>query len=63
MVEGLNVHYRMMGKSENFPGVMVQSEAPLLVTSEVALVDPSDKYIPNEDLKNNDKFSLCFVSL
>lgn len=44
VVEGLNVHYRRLGKTKDFPGVMVQSEAPLLVTTEVALVDPSDKY-------------------
>nr|CAG4644989.1 EOG090X0ADH [Leptodora kindtii] len=42
VVEGLNVHYRRLGKTKDFPGVMVQSEAPLLVTTEVALVDPSD---------------------
>ena len=44
MVEGLNVHYRRVGKTSNFPGQMIQSESPLLVTSEVALVDPFDKY-------------------
>nr|CAG4648790.1 EOG090X0ADH [Polyphemus pediculus] len=43
VVEGLNIHYRIVGKTEDFPGVMVQSEAPLLVTNEVALVDPSDE--------------------
>lgn len=43
MVEGLNVHYRRVGKTSNFPGQMIQSESPLLVTSEVALVDPFDK--------------------
>ncbi|EFX78541.1 probable 39S ribosomal protein L24, mitochondrial [Daphnia pulex] len=42
VVEGLNVHYRRIGRTEDFPGTMVQSEAPLLVTNEVALVDPSD---------------------
>jgi hypothetical protein len=37
------VHYRRIGRTEDFPGTMVQSEAPLLVTNEVALVDPSDE--------------------
>ena len=44
MVEGLNVHYRKIGKTSGFPGQMIQSEGPLLVTTEVALVDPFDKY-------------------
>merc|ERR1712137_609371 len=43
VVEGLNTHYRRVGKTGNFPGMMVQSEAPLLVTNEVALVDPTDR--------------------
>ncbi|KAF4524279.1 hypothetical protein B566_EDAN012042 [Ephemera danica] len=42
IVEGLNTHLRTVGKTDDFPGVVVQSEAPLLVTSQVALVDPSD---------------------
>nr|CAG4642685.1 EOG090X0ADH [Evadne anonyx] len=43
MVEGLNVHHRRIGKTSSFPGQMIQSESPLLVTTEVALVDPFDK--------------------
>lgn len=42
VVEGLNTHMRVIGKKKDFPGVMVRSEAPLLVTNQVALVDPSD---------------------
>lgn len=42
LVEGLNTYLRVMGKSRNFPGILIKQEAPLLVTSEVALVDPSD---------------------
>lgn len=42
MVEGLNCHYRCIGRKKNYPGMMVKSEAPLLVTTQVALVDPSD---------------------
>ncbi|CAG9792555.1 unnamed protein product [Diatraea saccharalis] len=40
IVEGLNTHLRVMGKTKTFPGVTIQSEAPLLVTNQVKLVDP-----------------------
>jgi len=42
MVEGLNCNYTMVGKQKNFPGMMMKEESPLLVTDEVALIDPSD---------------------
>nr|CAG4641067.1 EOG090X0ADH [Eulimnadia texana] len=42
VVEGLNVTYKRIGKTRDFPGILSQSEAPLLVTSQVALVDPTD---------------------
>lgn len=45
IVEGLNVNYLYIGKTDKFPGTMIMAETPLLVTSEVALVDPSDKYV------------------
>lgn len=41
-VDGLNCELKPMGKTKNFPGVYVQEEQPLLVTREIALVDPSD---------------------
>lgn len=41
-VEGLNCHHRVLGKRKGYPGVIVRSEAPLLVTTDVALVDPAD---------------------
>ncbi|XP_072946472.1 large ribosomal subunit protein uL24m [Epargyreus clarus] len=40
VVEGLNTHHRVIGKEKNFPGITIQSEAPLLVTTDVKLVDP-----------------------
>ncbi|OWR49668.1 putative 39S ribosomal protein L24 [Danaus plexippus plexippus] len=40
IVEGLNTHYRVVGKEKDFPGITIQSEAPLLVTTGVKLVDP-----------------------
>lgn len=41
-VEGMNCKLTNMGKTKNFPGVYLQEEQPLLVTTDVALVDPSD---------------------
>lgn len=42
IVEGLNWHFRTVGKDADYPGVIIKSEAPLLVTNQVALVDPTD---------------------
>jgi len=42
IVEGLNCELKLNGKSKDFPGIYIKSEQPLLVTNEVALVDPSD---------------------
>lgn len=42
IVEGLNCHHRKVGQDANYPGVIIQSEAPLLVTDQVKLVDPND---------------------
>ena len=43
VVEGLNAHYRLVGKTAQYPGTMIASEAPLLVDDHVALLDPADK--------------------
>ncbi|XP_045455211.1 probable 39S ribosomal protein L24, mitochondrial isoform X1 [Melitaea cinxia] len=40
IVEGMNTHLRVVGKDKDFPGITIQSEAPLLVTTGVKLVDP-----------------------
>lgn len=42
VVEGLNCHLRRMRRGDESLDVYIQSEAPLLVTDQVALVDPSD---------------------
>lgn len=42
IVEGLNCHLRKVGQDKEFPGIIIKSESPLLVTNQVALVDPSD---------------------
>ncbi|XP_063919307.1 large ribosomal subunit protein uL24m [Zophobas morio] len=41
-VEGLNCVLEKMGERKDFAGVYLQIEKPLLVTNQVALVDPSD---------------------
>ncbi len=42
IVEGMNCHLRKVGADKDYPGILIQSEAPLLVTNQVKLVDPSD---------------------
>lgn len=42
IVEGLNAHHRVVGAEKDFPGVLIKSESPLLVTSQVKLIDPVD---------------------
>ncbi|CAG5130252.1 unnamed protein product, partial [Candidula unifasciata] len=41
-VEGLNCFYRWLNRSANNPGLLTKVEKPLLVTTEVSLLDPSD---------------------
>ncbi|KAJ8965967.1 hypothetical protein NQ314_003815 [Rhamnusium bicolor] len=42
IVEGLNCELKQLGNDKDFSGVYIRSEKPLLVTTEIALVDPSD---------------------
>jgi len=42
-VEGLNCEYQWSQKSSTNPGIIQKKERPLLVTTEVALLDPSDQ--------------------
>lgn len=43
-MEGLNCELKNLGKDtkKDFEGVYIQEEQPLLVTTEISLVDPSD---------------------
>ncbi|XP_059175820.1 large ribosomal subunit protein uL24m-like [Physella acuta] len=41
-VEGLNCVYKWVERNENNPGMISKKEKPLLVTSEVSLLNPSD---------------------
>eukprot|EP00088_Acartia_fossae_P018462 TRINITY_DN20678_c0_g1_i2.p1 TRINITY_DN20678_c0_g1~~TRINITY_DN20678_c0_g1_i2.p1 ORF type:complete len:282 (-),score=45.74 TRINITY_DN20678_c0_g1_i2:214-1026(-) len=42
-VEGLNTEFETIGEDANFPGMMIKSEKPLLVTRDIKLVDPTDE--------------------
>lgn len=42
IVEGLNAHHRVVGADKDYPGVLIKSESPLLVTHQVKLIDPLD---------------------
>ncbi|XP_005991715.1 large ribosomal subunit protein uL24m [Latimeria chalumnae] len=42
VLEGLNTHYRYIGKAADYWGTYVPSEAPLLV-KDVSLIDPTDR--------------------
>merc|ERR1719357_573589 len=42
-VEGLNVEYTTVGASKDFPGMMIKKELPLVVTTDIRLVDPSSE--------------------
>lgn len=45
IVEGLNTKLECMGKTKTFPGIYVAMEQPLLVTTDIVLVDPQDLYV------------------
>ena len=42
LVEGLNCKHEIQGEDGDFPGYMIKVEEPLLVTTDIKLVDPSD---------------------
>lgn len=42
MIEGMNTHHRYIGKTPDYRGSYIATEAPLLLR-DVALVDPSDR--------------------
>ena len=37
----MNVEYEEMGKTKEFPGMMIKKELPLIVNRDISLVDPS----------------------
>ncbi|XP_029437561.1 39S ribosomal protein L24, mitochondrial [Rhinatrema bivittatum] len=42
VLEGLNTHYRYIGRSGDYRGTYIASEAPLLL-SQISLIDPTDR--------------------
>ena len=42
-VEGMNCKFESVGGNEDFPGIVMMEEKPLLVTRDIKLVDPSDE--------------------
>ncbi|XP_029299142.1 large ribosomal subunit protein uL24m [Cottoperca gobio] len=42
ILAGLNTHYRYIGKSEDYRGIYIAGEAPLLLT-DISLIDPADR--------------------
>lgn len=62
LVEGLNCKYTLIGKRDDYPGMMIKQEMPLLVTNQVALVDPSDNKITNMEWRYTEEGERVRVS-
>jgi len=63
IVAGMNTHHRRIGKTKNYPGMVVKSEAPLLVTNQVCLVDPSDNKVTKIEWRYTEDGERVRVSL
>ncbi|CAL8126057.1 unnamed protein product [Orchesella dallaii] len=63
IVAGLNTHHRRMGARKDYPGMIIKSEAPLLVTTQVALVDPSDNKLTKVEWRYTEDGERVRVSL
>lgn len=63
IVGGLNWHFRYIGKGEDTRGMLVRSEAPLLVTNQVSLVDPSDDKLTKVEWRYTEEGEPVRVSL
>lgn len=63
IVEGLNTHLRTVGGDKDFPGVLIQSESPLLVTNQVKLVDPVDLIGSDVEWRYTEEGEMVRVSL
>jgi large subunit ribosomal protein L24 len=63
VVEGLNWHFRRVGQDKDYPGVLIKSEAPLLVTDQIALVDPADLLSTKFEWRYTDEGEKVRVSL
>nr|ACO11461.1 Probable 39S ribosomal protein L24, mitochondrial precursor [Caligus rogercresseyi] len=47
-VEGMNLKHSIVGQTKDFPGILISTEKPLLVTSEIRLVDPTTEKAAHE---------------
>lgn len=63
IVEGLNCHFRKVGADGDFPGIIIKSEAPLLVTNQVSLVDPADFQSTNFEWRYSEEGEKLRVSI
>ncbi|XP_056157826.1 probable 39S ribosomal protein L24, mitochondrial [Lampris incognitus] len=62
ILEGLNTHYRYVGKSMDYRGLYISSEAPLLIR-DIALIDPTDRKPTEVEWKFTEEGDRVRVSL
>lgn len=62
ILEGLNTHHRYIGKTADYPGTYIASEAPLLLR-DVSLIDPSDRKPTEVEWKYTEEGERVRVSL
>lgn len=62
ILEGLNTHHRYVGKSEDYRGTYIASEAPILLR-DVKLIDPSDRKPTEVEWKFTEEGERVRVSL
>ncbi|KOC66872.1 putative 39S ribosomal protein L24, mitochondrial [Habropoda laboriosa] len=62
IVQGLNTKPMIQGKTKSFPGICIRVEQPLLVTSQIQLVDPSDLKATPIEWRYTDEGELVRVS-
>jgi large subunit ribosomal protein L24 len=63
VVAGLNWHFRRIGQKGQEGNMLVRSEAPLLVTHQVSLVDPSDDKMTKVEWRFTEEGERVRVSL
>ncbi|XP_076864428.1 large ribosomal subunit protein uL24m [Brachyhypopomus gauderio] len=62
IVEGLNTHHRYIGRSGDYRGTYIASEAPLLL-KDIALIDPSDRMPTDTEWRYTEEGEKVRVSL
>ncbi|XP_040571143.1 large ribosomal subunit protein uL24m [Lepeophtheirus salmonis] len=46
-VEGMNLKHQIVARTRDFPGILISTEKPLLVTEDIKLVDPTTEKAAN----------------